>query len=105
VLHPHHLPGFATPTWAARIAAHLDSRLDKLERLLMTEASDQAHLDADVQKILDGLTVVEAEIAALKTQPAAAALDFSGLDSAVSRLTADEPATPVVDPPTPPAAP
>lgn len=64
--------------------------------------TDQEQLDADVQALNDGLTAVEAEIASLKNQPPAAALDFTGLDSAVARLKSDAP-PPVVAPPAAPA--
>ena len=65
--------------------------------------ADQDKLDADVKALADGLTAVETEIAALKNQPAAAALDFTSLDAAVSRLQGDAPApapapAPVVNP-------
>lgn len=56
--------------------------------------SDQQHLDADVAAESASLDAVEAEVAALKAQPAAQALDFSKLDSVVSRLKGDEPAPP-----------
>lgn len=52
--------------------------------------TNQEQLDADVQALNDGLAAVEAEIAALKDQ-APETLDFTGLDSAVSRLKADAP--------------
>jgi hypothetical protein len=56
--------------------------------------SEQSHIDADVQSIEaqvtaigTAVTAVAAEIAALKTQPPAAAIDFTGLDKAVADLT------------------
>lgn len=52
--------------------------------------SDQSHLDADVQALGAGLDAIEAEIAQLKQ--ANPAVDFTGLDAAVSRLQADAPA-------------
>jgi hypothetical protein len=75
-------------------------------------SESQQHLDADVQALTDatnamgdGVTAIEAEIAALKQQPAADALDFTKLDAAkdnlnavLARVQGDAPA------PTPPAA-
>ena len=62
--------------------------------------TDQAQLDAAVQALTDGLTNIEAEIAGLKSQPAAASLNFTALDAVVARLKTDEtaPAPVVVDP-------
>jgi ribosomal protein L12E/L44/L45/RPP1/RPP2 len=63
--------------------------------------SDQAHLDADVQALTQATTAVEAEIAALKSQPLAGSLDFSRLDAAVAQLQGDAPAAAPAPAPTP----
>ena len=78
----------------------MHQHLDKMENRIMT---DQAQLDAAVQALTDGLTNIEAEIAGLKSQPAAASLNFTALDAVVARLKTDEtvapaPAPVVVDP-------
>ena len=78
------------PVWAERISTQLHTLTREIARM----ATDQEHLDASVQALTDGLTSVEAEIAALKNQPAAQAIDFTGLDAAVARLQGDEPANP-----------
>jgi hypothetical protein len=59
-------------------------------------SEQQSHLDAAVQALNDGLTAVEAEVAALKA--ANPTVDFTGLDAAVSRVQGDVPA-PVDAPP------
>lgn len=101
---PHHHPTVEVceiclgwPDHTRVLAAHIT----RLEHLMTQFSSDQAHLDADVTALTDGLTAVEAEIAALKSQPQASALDFTALDAAVARVTADVPAatpTPVAEP-------
>jgi len=65
--------------------------------------SDQDQLNADVTAEGDLLTTVESEIASLKAQPAAANLDFSGVDKMLSRLKGDAAAAapPVAAPPAP----
>jgi hypothetical protein len=73
---------------------HILQHLTHLETQMTEFANDQAHLDADVQANNDALTAVEAEIAALKAQPAAAALDFTALDAVTARLKGDAPAPP-----------
>jgi hypothetical protein len=55
--------------------------------------SDQDKLNADVAALLESLTNIEAEIASLKAQPGAQALDFSGLDAVVARAKGDETTT------------
>lgn len=84
------------------IQASLNTILEELAQM----TDDASHLAADVQAENDALTAIEAEIAALKAQPAAAPLDFTGLDAVVSRLKGDAPAAPVDSAPTdqPPAA-
>lgn len=70
--------------------------IQQLKRRMDKMSEQQSHLDADVQALNDGLTAIEAEIAALKA--ANPGVDFTGLDTAVSRVTADVPA-PVDAPP------
>ena len=60
--------------------------------------TDQAQLDAAVQALTDGLTNIEAEIAGLKSQPAAASLNFTALDAVVARLKTDETVAPAPAP-------
>ena len=78
------------PVWAERIETLLNTVLKELARM----ATDQENLDSRVQQLGDVLTSIEAEIAALKNQPAAAALDFSALDALIARGQGDEPANP-----------
>lgn len=66
--------------------ARIDDRLATVitkENKIMT---DQEHLDTDVQALGAGLDEIVAEIAALKDQPGATALDFTALDGVVTRL-------------------
>ncbi len=97
------------PAWARELA----NRFNQMETRIM---ADQDKLDTDVKALLAGLGNVEKEVAALKAQPAAPSLDFTGLDAAVARLQTDAPAPaapPAATPPTaqpatpatPPAAP
>lgn len=89
------------PRWARDLTAAVRN----LTKEIHTMSESQQHLDADVQALTDGLTAVEAEIANLKASPVAAALDFSKLDAAVSRLQGDAPAPAApADPSAPPAA-
>lgn len=89
------------PEWARRISGELRTLMKEIRKL----TDDQAKLDADVQALNDGLTNIEAEIASLKNQPAAATLDFTALDAAVARIKGDEtaPPAPVVAPTPAPA--
>jgi transposase len=93
---------------APALLLHTLEHLIRMENTMTEFANDQAHLDADVQAETDSLTAVEAEIAALKAQPAATALDFTALDAATARLKGDAPAVavpaPVDVPPAPPVA-
>lgn len=64
------------------------------ETVLITQrldsiVSDQDQLNADVAAEGDLLTTIESEISSLKAQPAAANLDFSGVDKMLSRLKGD----------------
>lgn len=85
----------------------IENRLDTLGEQMTAFSSDQAHLDADVSAENDALGNIEAEITALKNQPASAALDFSKLDAEVARVKGDQPAAtvPPVPAPTPVPAP
>lgn len=56
--------------------------------------TSQENVTADVAALNDGLAQIEAEVASLKAQPAAAQLDLSGLDAVVSRVKGDVPAAP-----------
>ena len=71
--------------------------------------SDQDKLNADVSALADALTGIEGEIAELKKQPAAAAIDFTALDAAIARAKGDAPApapaAPAAAPADAPAAP
>jgi peptidoglycan hydrolase CwlO-like protein len=82
------------PRWANTLTSAIRALTKEIHKM----SESQQHLDADVQALTAGLDAVEAEIAALKNQPPAAALDFTALDAAVARLQGDAPA------PTPPAA-
>lgn len=76
------------PRWANELTAAIRHLTKEITRM----SADQDKLDADVQALTAGLDAVEKEIADLKNQPPAAALDFSKLDAAVSRLQGDAPA-------------
>jgi chromosome segregation ATPase len=78
------------PEWARS----LTRAVNRLTKEIHAMSDDQNHLDADVQALVSGLDAVEAEIAALKNQPAADALDFTGVDAVVARLQADVPPAP-----------
>jgi peptidoglycan hydrolase CwlO-like protein len=95
--------------------AWLDDHLNRLHQSLRDLhqkadqlMSDQSHLDTDVQTLTSYFGSIEDEIASLKGQPGAAALDFTGLDALVATVKAAVPA-PTTDtaPPadTAPAAP
>ncbi len=88
---------------------HMERRLTSLLHQILNQGaqimSDQSHLDTDVQALTDGLTAVESEIAALKNQPGAPALDFTALDATVARLKSDAPAPSPAPEPTPSPAP
>ncbi len=78
------------------------------ETVLITQrldsiVSDQDQLNADVVEENTLLTTMENEITSLKAQPAAANLDFSGVDKMLSRLKGDAAAAapPVAAPPAP----
>jgi len=58
-------------------------KLNQILKLLGVIISNQEHLDADVSALLAAAAAISDEIAALKSQPAAAAVDFTGLDSVV----------------------
>lgn len=75
-----------------RVLPRLEAKLDAALEFLGVIISDQEHLDADVAALVDATVKIGAEIAALKAQPAAEALDFSGLDSAVAAVSGLVPA-------------
>jgi hypothetical protein len=81
----------------------LETKIDNLTKMIGELMTDQEHLDSDAAAILTALQSIVAEIAALKAQPAAAALDFTNLDAAVASVqsTPDAPVTPPDVPPTP----
>lgn len=71
--------------------------------------SNQEHLNADVAALVAAAVAISDEIAALKAQPAAETLDFTGLDNVVATFQglvpapAEAPAEPVaVEPPAEP---
>jgi len=75
------------------------------ETVLITQrldsiVSDQDQLNADVAEENTLLSTMENEITSLKAQPAAANLDFSGVDSMLTRLRGDAASA---APPAPPA--
>ncbi len=61
---------------------------------LDTIMTSQENMTADVAALNDGLAQIEAEVASLKIQPAAAQLDLSRLDQVVARVRGDVPAVP-----------
>jgi len=65
--------------------------------------SDQDIINADVAEENSAISTIENEIVALKAQPAAAGLDFTGVDSVLGRLKGDAAAAapPVAAPPAP----
>jgi ribosomal protein L12E/L44/L45/RPP1/RPP2 len=79
--------------------AQIIATLNHLEQIIMTE---QAHIETDVAAIL---AAVNTEIAQLKAQPGAEALDFTSLDNLVATTQADAAADAPVAPPAPPVAP
>lgn len=99
-------------------ATSLRTRISTLEQKVEAMSADQGHLDTDVAALQGAATSIQAEIDALKAQPAAASLDFTALDSAAANLTsigaenpppaptpAPTPAPAPVDPNAPPPAP
>lgn len=78
--------------------AMLELRLTNIEHYMEVIISNQEHLDADVAALTAAATAIADEIAALKAQPAAEALDFSGLDNVVATFQG-------LVPPADPAAP
>lgn len=69
--------------------------------------SNQEHLDADVAALTAAAAAISSEIAALKAQPSAESLDFTGLDNVVETLQGlvPAPAAPADEVPAAPAAP
>jgi hypothetical protein len=79
-------------TWIARKQLQLSAQLNTVIEGIATLMTDQDKLDADVAAENTAISAIEAEIAALKNQPPAASLDFTGLDAAVAKLQGDAPA-------------
>jgi len=77
-MHPDRLLLFLILNETALITQRLDSIV-----------SDQDQLNADVAEENTLLTTMEKEIASLQAQPAAVGLDFSGVNSVLSRLKGD----------------
>lgn len=63
----------------------IEHKLDHVIEGITKLTTDQEHLDADVQALGTALSTIADEIAALKSQPGAPALDFSALDAAVAQ--------------------
>jgi len=78
VMHPDRLLLFLILNETALITQRLDSIV-----------SDQDQLNADVAEENTLLTTMENEITSLQAQPAAAGLDFSGVNSVLARLEGD----------------
>lgn len=82
---------------------HLRKKVARIETLSAADAADtkkilntegaimaqQDRLNADVEAATAALTQLEQQVADLKNQPGAEQLDFSALDSFVSRLQGD----------------
>jgi hypothetical protein len=94
-------------TYAAQQFATLNERITEI-------MTSQGQLDADVAALNTALGAISDEITNLKNQPAAANLDLTGLDAAVSTAqglvpapaaptTPDASTTTPVDAPTPPS--
>lgn len=99
---PRWYPRPSQAEWIANFAAHqgrlfdwlseqILSRLQDLEGKMDAMSQDQSHLDAEVSEMAAYLTNIENEVANLKAQPAAQALDFSQLDALVARAKGDDP--------------
>jgi len=86
--------------WRCRLCGdHIENQLDRIEhkldhanKTLGRIMTDQEHLDADVAALTTAVGVIAQEIADLKNQPGAGALDFTGLDAAVAAVAGLEPA-------------
>jgi len=97
-MHPDRLLLFLILNETALITQRLDSIV-----------SDQDQLNADVAEEATLLTTMEKEITSLKAQPNAAGIDFSGVDSLLTRFRGDAasaapaPAGAPADHPAPPA--
>ena len=72
----------------------LVGQLDRIERKLEVIMADQDILNEYVARLVTAVGAIKAEIDALKAQPAAVAVDFSGLDAAVSSVEGLEPPAP-----------
>lgn len=91
-MHPDRLLLFLILNETAIITQRLDSIV-----------SDQDQLNADVAEENTLLSTMENEITSLKAQPKAAGLDFSGVDSLLTRFRGDATSATPADPGTPAA--
>lgn len=66
-------------------------KLDRLTESVDHIMSDQSHLDTDITALSGYFADIEAEVANLKAQPAADALDFTALDALVASAKAADP--------------
>ena len=78
------------PVWAERISQQLTTLTREIARM----SENQDRIATLAQGFADVLTAIEAEVAALKNQPAAETLDWSPLDAVLARGQGDEPANP-----------
>lgn len=85
---------FGPPWWAVEQSDKLDYIIERLDELV----SDQDKLNEDVSAIVSAVGAIATEIDALKNQPAAPSLDFTGLDAAVAAVQGLAPAPAPVDP-------
>ena len=88
-------------------ATYIYQQFSTLNERITTIMTSQEKLDADVAALNTALGAISDEIANLKAQPAAAAVDFTGLDAAVNTAQGmvPAPATPPTDTTPPPVAP
>jgi len=83
--------------WRTHQGSALVGQLDRIERKLEIIMSDQDILNEYVVRLGTAVNAIKAEIDALKSQPAAVAVDFSGLDAAVSSVESLEPPAPAAE--------
>lgn len=90
-------------SWAKQVSSSL-ARIERALGIVIENEeqimSDQDHVEQDVQAIGASVDQIVAEIAALKAQPGASALDFTSLDALVARVqgVATDNAPPAVEP-------
>lgn len=81
----------------------VEQQLNRIEKLLMTVNTNQAHLDADVTALTTAISTAVTELkAAIAAGTPAAALDFTALDALAVSTTAEAAADAPVAPPAPP---